>query len=244
MKITIPRPCHENWEAMTREEKGRFCSVCSKTVRDFTAAPDDEIIDVFSNATEEICGNFYESQLNRNLQYSYINSIFVKFAVGFILTTGGLVSVQAQQHSAHDTLQVAALDEVVVVSAFGQPKYKKEMLGSITVVPGEVMNKVQNGNPKAEVVIVKDLQINQTPQNINNTIRIGGANSSLRGDLKPLVVLNGKIVDFENLQELDPDLIKTMNILKGSSATALYGSKAQNGVILVTTKNKLKAKRK
>lgn len=243
MKITIPTPCHENWEAMTREEKGRFCSVCSKTVRDFTSAPDDEIIDVFSNATEEICGNFYESQLNRNLQYSYINSVFVKFAVGFILTTGGLVSVQAQQHSANDTLQVAELNEVVVLSAFGQLKYKKELLGSITVVPSEVLNKAQNSNPQAEAIKLKDLQINQMPENVNNTIRIGGANSSLRRDFKPLVVLNGKIVDFENLQELDPDLIKTMNILKGSSATALYGSKAQNGVILVTTKKKWKSRK-
>lgn len=96
MKITIPTPCHENWEAMTPEEKGRFCSVCSKTVRNFTVATDDEIIDVFSNSTEEICGNFYESQLNRNLQYSSINSVLLKFAAGFILTTAGLVSVQAQ----------------------------------------------------------------------------------------------------------------------------------------------------
>ncbi|KIC61362.1 TonB-dependent receptor plug domain-containing protein [Chryseobacterium taiwanense] len=236
MKITIPTPCHENWEAMTREEKGRFCSVCSKTVRDFTTASDDEIIEVFSNTTEEICGNFYESQLNRNLQYSYINAVFVKFAVGFILTTGGLVSVKAQQHPANDTLQVAELGEVVVLSAFGQSKYKKELLGSITVVSGETLNKAKNSNPQIEAVQLKDLQMNQMPQNVNNVIRIGGANSSLKSNLKPLTVLNGKIVDFKNLQELDPDSIKTINILKGFSAKALYGSKAQNGVILVTTK--------
>ncbi len=97
MKITIPKPCHENWETMTPQEKGRFCSVCSKMVRDFTVASDDEIMNAFSNAAEEICGSFYESQLNRDLQYSYINSVFVRFAVGFIFTTGGLVSLQAQQ---------------------------------------------------------------------------------------------------------------------------------------------------
>lgn len=97
MKLTIPTPCHENWDNMNIEEKGRFCSVCSKTVTDFTASSDDEIIEVFSNSPKNSCGNFNELQLNRDLQYSYINSLFVKFTVGFILTTGGFVSTKAQR---------------------------------------------------------------------------------------------------------------------------------------------------
>lgn len=47
MKITIPKPCDEKWESMTPQEKGRFCAVCSKTVRDFTNDSDDEILDYF-----------------------------------------------------------------------------------------------------------------------------------------------------------------------------------------------------
>jgi hypothetical protein len=97
MKLTIPKPCHENWDAMTPDEKGRFCSACSKTVRDFTAAADEEIAETFSGTAELVCGRFNTSQLNRDLQYSYINSLFAKFAVGFVLTAGGFVSVQAQQ---------------------------------------------------------------------------------------------------------------------------------------------------
>jgi hypothetical protein len=97
MKLTIPKPCHENWNAMSPDEKGRFCSACSKTVRDFTAAADEEIAETFSGTAELVCGRFNTSQLNRDLQYSYINSLFAKFAVGFVLTAGGFVSVQAQQ---------------------------------------------------------------------------------------------------------------------------------------------------
>jgi hypothetical protein len=105
MKITIPKPCHENWEMMTPEDKGRFCAVCSKTVRDFTNASDEEIINAFSNTSENICGNFNESQLDRDLHYSYLNSLLTKFAVGFVFTTAGFVALNAQKKTAKDTIK-------------------------------------------------------------------------------------------------------------------------------------------
>lgn len=97
MKITILKPCHENWDLMTPTEKGRFCAVCTKVVRDFTECSDEEIISEISNSTEIICGNFKTNQLNRNLNFSFVNSLFAKFAVGFILTTAGLEKVSAQK---------------------------------------------------------------------------------------------------------------------------------------------------
>ncbi|WP_288243935.1 TonB-dependent receptor plug domain-containing protein [uncultured Chryseobacterium sp.] len=97
MKLTIPTPCHENWNRMSPAEQGRFCSVCSKTVQDFTAVPDEEIVDAFSQNLENVCGRFKTSQLNRDLQFSFINTLFAKFAVGFILTAGGFTAVKAQQ---------------------------------------------------------------------------------------------------------------------------------------------------
>ncbi len=66
INISIPKPCHENWEAMTPAEKGRFCSVCSKTVLDFTKASDKEIVNYLSN-NKNACGRFYNHQLDRDL---------------------------------------------------------------------------------------------------------------------------------------------------------------------------------
>lgn len=100
MKVTIPKPCHENWSTMTPEEKGRFCQVCSKSVRDFTNASDQEIIDDLSQ-NPNICANFRLDQLDRNLSYSFLNSLFAKFAVGFVLTSGGLVAAQTQAQPHH-----------------------------------------------------------------------------------------------------------------------------------------------
>ncbi|WP_438965516.1 hypothetical protein [Flavobacterium sp.] len=66
IQISIPKPCHENWEEMTTVEKGRFCSSCQKKVYNFLNASDSEIIDTLSS-DKNICGRFNFQQLNRNL---------------------------------------------------------------------------------------------------------------------------------------------------------------------------------
>jgi TonB-dependent SusC/RagA subfamily outer membrane receptor len=240
MKITIPKPCHENWNAMTPDEKGRFCSVCSKTVRDFTVASDEEIIDAFSNSSEEICGNFNESQLNKNLQYSYINSVFMKFAVGFILTTGGLVAVKAQQNCSNNTVKAERLEEVVLLGFPAKKKNENITGGAYTVVSEEKLNKPQEEVVKNIKGKIDGVVVNPSRENVSTThkIRIGGANTTLKNDEKPIVVLDEKIISLKEFGEIDSQSIETVNILKGNSATALYGSDGKNGVILVTTKKK------
>lgn len=64
-KITIPKPCHENWDEMIPNEKGRFCMSCSKTVVDFTSMLPEEIQQFFiQDQNNKICGRFKKSQLD------------------------------------------------------------------------------------------------------------------------------------------------------------------------------------
>ena len=64
-KISIPEPCHEDWNKMTPIEKGRFCSSCSKTVVDFTQKSATEIQQYLTeNKGEIVCGHFYRKQLD------------------------------------------------------------------------------------------------------------------------------------------------------------------------------------
>ena len=64
-KITIPKPCHENWNTMTPKEKGRFCSSCAKNVVDFTKKSATEIQDyLVENKNAQVCGHFYKKQLH------------------------------------------------------------------------------------------------------------------------------------------------------------------------------------
>ena len=54
----------------------------------------------------------------------------------------------------------------------------------------------------------------------------------------PLYVIDGKISDKVQMEKIDPNDIKSVNVLKGESATAAYGDKGKNGVVEITTKNK------
>lgn len=67
LQLKIPKPCHENWEAMTPNEQGRFCMSCQKTVIDFRVLSDKEILDYITNASSNTCGRFNEDQLNRKI---------------------------------------------------------------------------------------------------------------------------------------------------------------------------------
>jgi len=65
LKVSIPKPCHENWAAMSPDDKGRFCSLCAKTVVDFTAMQQPEVEGyLLANADKKVCGRFTNNQLD------------------------------------------------------------------------------------------------------------------------------------------------------------------------------------
>lgn len=97
MKIKIPNPCHENWEAMTDTEKGKFCKICNREVINFSVLSDSQLLDVFEEHSSKVCGKFNNNQLNRNLHFSFVNLLFTKFAISAVLTVSGIQMLNAQQ---------------------------------------------------------------------------------------------------------------------------------------------------
>jgi CarboxypepD_reg-like domain/Secretion system C-terminal sorting domain len=65
LELGIPKPCTENWSNMSPETNGRFCGACQKTVLDFTAMEDNEILQWFAAHRGSTCGRFRPDQLNR-----------------------------------------------------------------------------------------------------------------------------------------------------------------------------------
>ena len=69
--VRIPEPCHEDWNKMEPDAKGKFCNSCSKSVFDFSTKTDTEIKDILMEYKDQkVCGHFKKSQVNRPLNIS------------------------------------------------------------------------------------------------------------------------------------------------------------------------------
>ena len=137
-----------------------------------------------------------------------------------------------------------ALEEVVVVG-YGTMK-RSDLTGAVTSVGDEAISKsvstsidqVLQGRAAGVQV-----QANTGTPGGSSTIRIRGTNS-LNATSQPIFVIDGVIIDSSSgdngdsnpLSEINPSDIVSMDILKDASATAIYGSRASNGVIMITTK--------
>jgi len=125
--------------------------------------------------------------------------------------------------------------EQVVVIGYGTQK-KVDLTGSVAIVDADEMKKVSNSNIStmlegkvAGVQITSDGQPGADPN-----VRIRGIGSF--GSTPPLYVIDGVPVGT-TIRDFSPNDIATIQILKDASAAAIYGSRAANGVVIITTKN-------
>lgn len=127
------------------------------------------------------------------------------------------------------------LDEVVVVG-YGTSQ-KKDLTGAVTRVNLDQNRLQPNVNPVQNLrgtVAGVNITDNGRPGS-DGTIRIRGANS-ISASNNPLIVLDGIIYSGGSLSDINSNDIESIDILKDASASAIYGSLAANGVILITTK--------
>jgi TonB-linked SusC/RagA family outer membrane protein len=136
------------------------------------------------------------------------------------------------------TVQLVAvtrdIGEVVVVG-YGTQR-KEAITGSVASISGNVMREVPSPNiSQALQGRIAGVEMSQTSTRPGATmqIRIRGIRS-LSADNNPLIVLDG-IPFIGSIGDINPNDIKSIEILKDASATAIYGSRGANGVILITT---------
>lgn len=107
IQLNIPQPCHENWNAMSPKEQGRYCGSCQKTVVDFSVMTDKEIVDYFSKATHNVCGRFSGTQLNKDLPLIKKKKRFsFAYLWNFLLATFLVTETNAQVKPPKKTITV------------------------------------------------------------------------------------------------------------------------------------------
>ncbi len=172
------------------------------------------------------------------------------------------VGLKAQEVTvgASNTLNVtmqedaSVLDEVVV-TALGIKREKKSLGYATQEVKGDAVSNVKSSNfvnSLSGKVAGLDIKTSGTLGGSTNVVIRG--NNSIAGNNQALFVIDGVPVDNSNsnsagqkagrggydygnaASDINPDDIESINVLKGAAATALYGSRASNGVVMITTK--------
>ena len=181
--------------------------------------------DAKTGAVTDLDGNFeIRVKANSTLFVSYLGFKERQVAVR------GRAILEPIQLSSDDHV----LDQVVVVG-YGTQK-KADLTGSVSIVNAEEMKRVSNSNIStmlegkvAGVQITSDGQPGADP-----SVRIRGIGSF--GSTAPLYVIDG-VPMGTTIRDFSPNDIETIQILKDASAGAIYGSRAANGVVIITTKN-------
>jgi TonB-linked SusC/RagA family outer membrane protein len=135
------------------------------------------------------------------------------------------------------------LDEVVVIG-YGAVR-KSDLTGAVSTVKMDKLATIPSnsidGLLQGRSAGLQVVNSSQTPGD-GSIVRIRGG-SSLRGSNSPLLVVDGfPIGDAGNLKQINPDNIASIEVLKDASASAIYGSRGANGVIIITTKTAEKGK--
>ena len=177
-----------------------------------------------SGSVTDIDGNFQiDAASNATLVISYVGYKDREVAVR------GRAVIDAIQLESDSQI----LDQVVVVG-YGTQK-KADLTGAVSIVNAEELKRVSNSNIStmlegkvAGVQITSDGQPGADP-----AVRIRGLGTF--GDTSPLYVIDG-VPMGTTIRDFSPNDIETIQVLKDASAGAIYGSRAANGVVIITTK--------
>jgi len=218
---------------------GALTSFAQQTITGKVTAADDGSGIPGVNILEKGTTNGTVTDFNGNYQISVgANATLVFSFVGYTtqeVSVGGQSVVNVSMQS-----DVTALSEVVVVGYGSQDK--KEITGSVVALNAEQFNKGNVNDPRQLLQgKVPGLSIYNRGGNPNSsaTFRLRGI-STIGSNSQPLIVIDGVL--GASLDNVDPNDIESINVLKDGSAAAIYGSRGSAGVILVTTKRGNKGK--
>ena len=165
MEISIKKPCHENWDAMTPNDQGAFCNKCVKTVIDFSNKSIEEIKDFFSSKQKEkICGRFEKDQLIslsfdaffsefRGFNFTRRFAVILYFTFGMWLFNASSSMAQTQESIKGDV----KVDHAIMGGVRAMPEKKDTTKTSTRSTGRPIKDKVRRKEPQVQTARNKEM---------------------------------------------------------------------------------------
>jgi hypothetical protein len=189
-RISIPKPCHEDWNKMTPDEQGAFCSVCNKSVHDFSSKTEAEVEHILMHAEEgKICGRFSTRQIqpvqDLEIPFHLIPqniSPFRAFALAVFLVFGTALFGITDAFGQGMKGKVCIRKEIT-------PPVKQEslaLLGDVSYVP--VKKKAVEPLPPVKCTMTKgEVKLNQP--SVKDTVLLMGNIPGALGDVEKGIII-------------------------------------------------------
>lgn len=155
--IRIPEPCHEDWNKMLPDEKGKFCNSCNKSVFDFSNKTDSQIKDILmAHKDQKVCGHFKKSQVDRPLNLTIdLNNLPKNMSVTKMFTIALFICFGTLLFSCTDNFG-KTVGEISVVEPVINKNSENEipeemMVGQMIASPPDSLNHVQMIEPLKDI---------------------------------------------------------------------------------------------
>ncbi len=158
-QLSIPEPCHENWNQMTPVDQGRFCASCQKEVIDFSLMSDREIAQFFKKPIQglskggSLCGRFMQDQLHRDIALPRKRIPWVKYFLQIALPAflaSAKVAAQGKVRIESNERVIVKENAVVGDTVLLSPLLKKNPAVCLPPVVGEVDSEIISKPDKAK----------------------------------------------------------------------------------------------
>jgi len=254
LQLTIPKPCHENWDTMTPVQQGKFCGSCQKQVVDFSNMSDRQVAQFFKKpSTGSVCGRFMTDQLDRNIEIPRKRIPWVKYFFQFAIPAF-LVSIRASAGKTQGQIRVKTVTTDTTkrplemkLGKVARPTCTKPLMGDTIItsvrnpvefLKGEISNNVIDERNRTITGKAVDEKGDALP---GASIRIKGTSTGVAADNNGAFYLHAKKGDV--LQVLGAGLELTEVPITGDRNIIITVKRMVLGgisIIRYKTKNELK----
>lgn len=228
-------------KGIVQYEKSIAASPTIASIPKPSVAPDYAITNILQGRVAGVSANAVSEQNNR-LEEVVVTGYGTKKKNAITGTVATVPSSTLNSPSQETTVTALGIKKTVRKIVANPPAYRYDNTnGYMAMNNKDGIAEIAQANSNTENLLqgkVSGLAISSDAGRPGNAtqIRIRGNNSITPGQ-EPLYVVDGVIIDKTALNKIDPNNIKSINVLKDASATAIYSSRAANGAIIITTKN-------